>query len=415
MKTQIISIGDELLIGQVINTNASWIGEQLTLAGFEVEKVQVISDNKNAISSMFESLCGNVQLVIITGGLGPTKDDITKTVICDFLSSKLVLNENVVANIQALFLKRGILVSETNRKQAEVPEACRVLQNKNGTAPGLWFEKNGTTYIALPGVPFEMKVLIADQIIPMLIEKYNPPCIVQKTIHIQGIPESHLSDMLETWEESLKQKGFALAYLPHYGVIRLRITGRGSDKEKLMHEIDSFIQSLKAIISDDIFGFDYDSIESVIGEILIEFGKTVGVAESCTGGKIASMITSVPGSSAYFKGSAVTYSNEAKKKLLDVSTENLTNFGAVSQQVVEEMAQGARLLFNTDFGIATTGIAGPDGGTPDKPVGTVWIAIATTSAVISKKFTMGNLRDVNIARTAVTALGMLRKVMLNLP
>lgn len=414
MKTQIISIGDELLIGQVVNTNASWIGEQLSLAGFEIEKVLVIPDNKEAISEILESLSGKVQFAIITGGLGPTKDDITKTVICDFLSSTLVLNEDVLENIKTLFHKRGIDMSETNRKQAEVPEACKILQNENGTAPGLWFEKNGTTYIALPGVPFEMKPMISEKIIPEIIIKFNPPCIIQKTIHVQGIPESHLSDMLEEWEGELKAKGLSLAYLPHFGVIRLRITGKGENRNLINTKIENSVQSLLQIIPNEIFGYDDDSIESVLGEILIERSKTIAVAESCTGGKIASMITSVPGSSLYFKGSVVAYSNDVKLKLLNVTPANIHKYGAVSQQVVEEMALGAMHLFNSDFAIATSGIAGPDGGTAEKPVGTVWIAVAKANSVVSKKYTFGSLRDVNIERTSVTALSMLRKMILNI-
>lgn len=414
MKTQIITIGDELLIGQVINTNASWIGEQLTFAGFEIEKVQIISDNRKAILEMLESLCGNVQLVIITGGLGPTKDDITKTVISDFLNSKLILNNDVFENIKTLFNKRGIDVSDTNRMQAMVPEKCTILQNFNGTAPGLWFEKNGTTFIALPGVPFEMKAMVSDKVIPEINLKYNPTIIIQKTIHVLGISESHLSDLLEDWEGTLKAKGLSLAYLPHFGAIRLRITGKGIDRNQLYKEIENSVQSLLQIIPDDIFGYDDDTIESVLGKILVERDKTIAIAESCTGGKIAGMITSVPGSSRYFNGSVVAYSNDSKLKLLNVNAANINNYGAVSQQVVEEMAVGALHLFNSDYAIATTGIAGPDGGTPEKPVGTVWIAVASSEGVVSKKYSFGNIREVNIARASASSLGMLRKIILGI-
>lgn len=414
MKTQILSIGDELLIGQVVNTNASWIGEQITCAGFEVEKILVISDNKSAITEMLNSLCGVLPLVIITGGLGPTKDDITKTVICEFLSSTLVLNEDVLENIKTLFNKRGIDVSVTNQKQAEVPEACEIMQNKYGTAPGLWFEKNGTVFIALPGVPFEMKAMISEQVIPAIIKKLKPKIIVQKTIHVLGIAESHLSDKLEEWESALKLKGYSLAYLPHFGVIRLRITGKGDNRVIIEKEIDGFVQQLLEILPNDIFGFDKDTLEFVIGKLLTEKQKTLAIAESCTGGKIAGLITSVPGSSNYFKGSVVAYSNEVKLKLLNVTPANIHKYGAVSQQVVEEMAVGALHLLHTDYSVATTGIAGPDGGTPDKPVGTVWIAVASAGSVISKKFVFGTLRDVNIERSSVTALGMLWKYILGI-
>lgn len=410
MNTHIISIGDELLIGQVVNTNASWIAGQLDNSGYETGQIVTVPDNRNSILETLENIAGKIDTVIITGGLGPTKDDITKSVICEFTGTELVFNADVFENIKSIFHKRGMEVSETNRKQAEVPAVCRILQNGHGTAPGLWFEKKGTVFIALPGVPFEMKFLITEKVIPELLQKFSPATIVHKSVLVHGIPESHLSDRLENWEHGLKTSGLKLAYLPQPGIIKLRISYAGINNEHISEIIQNHLDELRKIIPDNIFGYDDDSIEQIIGELLTERGATVSAAESCSGGKIASMITSVPGSSQYFKGSVIAYANDVKIHLLNVKPANISKLGAVSREVAEEMAIGSLHLFHSDYSVATSGIAGPDGGTPEKPVGTVWIAVASKHGAVSEKFVFGKSRETNITRTSVTALNMLMKI-----
>ncbi|MBI5217741.1 MAG: competence/damage-inducible protein A [Bacteroidia bacterium] len=414
MNASIISIGDELLIGQVVNTNAAWLAQQLNLIGIYVNRIIIIPDKMEDILYTLKNISGKCQLAIITGGMGPTKDDITKYSLCEFLNTKLVFSEPVFENIKTIFSKRNIPVSDTNRKQAEVPEVCEIIMNDFGTAPGLWFTKSDTVFVALPGVPFEMEGIVSNRLIPKLTSYFKPPYIIHKTIHIQGIPESHLSDMLEEWERGVKESGLSLAYLPQPGIVKLRISGVADDLQKMQTLINSKITSLQSIVPDDIFGYDNDTLESVVGELLKQKGRTLAAAESCTGGKIATMLTSVPGSSQYFIGSVVAYSNDVKINTLSVNPYNINKYGAVSQQVVEEMAKGILRFFNSDYAVATSGIAGPDGGTPEKPVGTVWIAVASADKLHSKKFIFGNLRDVNITRASVTALNMLRKLISDL-
>ena len=412
---QIVSIGDELLIGQVVNTNASWMASQLTEKGFQVITITTISDNPAAIFTTLKEVSGNSDIILITGGLGPTKDDTTKNVICNFFSSKLIFSDEVLLNIERIFYNRGIPVSATNRKQAEVPDCAKIIPNSIGTAPGLWIEKNNSLFIFMPGVPFEMKEMMLSDIVPLLCEKFQPDSFIFHTIHIQGIPESSLSDMLEEWESSLIKENLSLAYLPQPGIIRLRISGFGADKTLLESKIQEKIDKLKTIIPNDIFAYDEDSLESVIGKLLKERSATVSLAESCTGGYISHLLTSIPGSSKYFLGSVVAYSNEIKINELGIDKRILRKDGAVSKNVVEQMALNILQKTGSDYSIATSGIAGPDGGSDDKPVGTIWIAVASHTGVISQKFVFGKLRDVNIKRTSATALNMLRKVILQLP
>ncbi len=414
MIAEIISIGDELLIGQVVNTNASWIAEQLNLAGIEVQQITTISDKREHILKILARSFLRSDIILITGGLGPTKDDITKQTLCEFFNTSLVFNNEAYEQIRELFKARGFNVTELNRQQAELPANCIPLKNKNGTAPGMWFNKDGKIFVSMPGVPFEMKPMITGQVIPKLRKFYKTGFILHKTILTQGIGESFLTEIIADWEKNLPEN-FSLAYLPQPGIVRLRITAKGNNKEKLKQEINSFSGKLQEIIPDLIFGYEEDTLEEIIGKLLIEKNQTLSTAESCTGGYISHLITSVPGSSNYYTGSVIAYSNKIKENLLEVKNKTLFDNGAVSKQVVTEMALGVQKKFETDYAIATSGIAGPDGGTEKKPVGTTWIAIATPcKKVIAKKYLFGEHRGRNIRKAALTALNMLRKELIHL-
>ncbi len=412
MKAEIISIGDELLIGQVINTNSSWIAERLNNIGISVYQITTISDEREHILNALDEAKKRADLIITTGGIGPTSDDITKQTLCEYFNTALVFDEETYKNIEVLFKARGYKITEPNRKQAEIPENCISLKNNNGTAPGMWFEKEGKIFISLPGVPFEMKALITDYVIPGLSKYSDGNEIIHKTILTQGVGESFLSEMIADWEKGLLEN-IKLAYLPSPGIVRLRLTATGNDKDELNELINTQISLLKTKYSrlktDSIYGFDDDTLEKVIGNLLIQQRKTLSIAESCTGGNIAHQITCVPGSSNYFVGSLVAYSNTVKENILNVSPLTIKKYGAVSEEVVIEMAINAKNLFKSDYSIATSGIAGPGGATNEKPVGTTWIAIATPSKVYAEKFMFGDNRERNIIRTSLTALNMLRK------
>ena len=407
MKAEIITIGDELLIGQVIDTNSSWIAEQLNLIGITTGQITCISDNREHILSTLGSAEKNSEIILLTGGLGPTKDDITKSTLCEFFDTKLVFNEDAYKVIENLFRLRGFPVTELNRKQAEVPENCTPIPNSNGTAPGMWFEKNGKIFVSMPGVPFEMKSMIINYVLPRLATRFNSQFIVHKTILTHGIGESFLAKKIEDWENNLPEN-IKLAYLPQPGIVRLRLTATGKNKDEMNTRIEEQEKKLKAQIPELIFGYDDDTLEKIIGSYLKNKNQTVSTAESCTGGYVAHLITGVAGSSDYYKGSVIAYSNEIKEKLLGVKHESLENYGAVSEEVVKQMAVGAQKKLQTDFALATSGIAGPDGGTKEKPVGTVWIACATPEKVITEKFLFGEHRGRNIRKSALAALNMLR-------
>jgi nicotinamide-nucleotide amidase len=413
MKAFIINIGDELLIGQVTNFNASWMAEQLNIIGIEVVRINVISDKEQEIVYALEDAEKHADIILLTGGLGPTNDDITKETLCKYFNTHLVFDEDTFHNIEDLFKLRGVAVSETNRRQAEVPSACTVIRNMNGTAPGLWFEKNGKMFVATPGVPFEMKPMMTHSIIPLIEQRLSGDTIVHKTILTHGVGESFLADMIAGWENNLPAN-IRLAYLPSPGIVRLRLSAIGPDKELLKISINNEVLKLQSIIAEHIYGYDAETIEQIIGQLLTVRGKTVVAAESCTGGYLAHVITRIAGSSAYFKGSVVAYANEVKENLLGVKPETLLNFGAVSEQTVREMAVNVRMRLQADYAVAVSGIAGPDGGTDDKPVGLVWIAVASEQNIIASQFRFGHIRLVNIERAAVTALNMLRKEILKL-
>jgi competence/damage-inducible protein CinA-like protein len=408
MKAEIISIGDEILIGQIVNSNAAWMGQELNKIGIEVVQISTISDQRQAILDAMAEAARRAELIVITGGLGPTKDDITKECLCEYFDTELLLNQDALKAIEKLFKNRGFSMTPVNCKQAELPATCQPIENSEGTAQGMWFENDGKVYISMPGVPFEMKAMMAKHILPRLKEKYSDSAIVHKTIMTQGVGESWLADQIADWENALP-KNIKLAYLPQPGIVRLRLSAYGDDDEKLTEQVNAEVEKVKTIIQDLIFGYDDDSLENVLGQLLKEKGQTMATAESCTGGYIAHLITSIAGSSAYFIGSLVSYANEIKVKELGVEQTDLDEFGAVSEQVVRQMAEGVRQKFNTDFAIATSGIAGPDGGTEAKPVGTIWIAIAGPEKTIAKKFMFGEHRGRNIRKTALQALNMLRK------
>ena len=406
----LINIGDELLIGQVVNTNAAFIGQQMTAAGFELTDVITIGDDVLAIREAVERAMSKTDVVLMTGGLGPTKDDITKKVICDIFQRELVIDEATLKQVTEMFAARGMELTETNRQQAAVPDGCVVLTNTLGTAPGLWLEKDGKVLISLPGVPFEMEKLIKDEVLPRLkAGKFRSSSLLYKVVQCTNITESGLSDMLEEYEKQLPE-GFKLAYLPKPGIIRLRLTAEGNDTEQMQTTLDQQFDLLKQQVAEYAFTDEDIELEEVVGRLLVKAGKTMATAESCTGGYIAHLITSVPGSSRYFQGSLVSYSNDIKRDLLNVREDNLKRRGAVSEPVVSDMALNAMGLFDVDYTIATSGIAGPDGGTPEKPVGTVWIAVATPVRLATKEFRFGSRmgRKQIIERAARAALNMLR-------
>ena len=411
MKAEIITIGDEILIGQIIDTNSAWIAEQFNLNGIEIYQITSVHDDHKHILEAIKKAEEKVDLVILTGGLGPTKDDITKNALCDYFNTKLIFHEPTFEHIKTRFTKLNIDVNKLNRDQALVPESCTVLFNKAGTAPGLWFEKNDTYFVSVPGVPFEMKYLVEQEILPRLRKSGKTRAIYHKTVLTQGIPESMLAMKLEQWEDALPEN-IKLAYLPSPMAVRLRLSAIGNDENVLRELVEAEIEKLQKIIPDQIYGFNNETMAEVIGRILKLNGKTLAVAESCTGGYISHLITSLPGCSAFYNGSVTAYSNLIKENILGINPEIILKFGAVSEQVAKEMAVSVRKVFNSDFALATTGSAGPDGGSEEKPVGTVWIAVASENDVIAQKFIFGDNRERNISRSSQTALQILRRFLL---
>lgn len=407
MKAELITIGDEILIGQIVDTNSAWMGKQLNLHGIEVYQVTSVHDDRHHILTALANAEKNVDLVLITGGLGPTKDDITKKCLCEYFNTELVFHPEVLEHVQSLLSSRNVVINQLNRDQALLPANCTVLHNSAGTASGMWFEQNNTIFVSMPGVPFEMEAIMTEEVFPRLAKLEIMQSIVHKTVLTIGLPESMLAEKIEQWESALPAF-IKLAYLPSPMMVRLRLSGYGSDQSMIADEIDRRVKQLQAIIPEFIFGFDDENLGLVIGRILVQAGKTLALAESCTGGSIAQVITSNAGCSAYFKGGVVAYSNEIKNKLLDVPMNLIAEHGAVSQQVAEAMAAGAQKSLGADYAVATTGIAGPDGGSDEKPVGTVWIAVTGPSGIKSKMFIFRHNRERNIIRTTHTALNMLR-------
>ena len=406
MKVELISIGDELLIGQTVNTNASWLGETLSKAGSEIIKTVVISDKKEEIISSLENISDATNCVIITGGLGPTKDDITKYTLAEYFGSKLKQDKYTLDKIESFFSQRNRPMLDSNYKQAELPVDCTILENDYGTAAGMWFEKNNKIYISLPGVPYEMQGIMTEQAIPKLKERFKLKSMYYKTALTQGIGESFLAEKISDWEDLVYTQGFSLAYLPSSGIVKLRISSaNGSDDAE---KINSLFLALEKQIPKHFFGYDRDTLPHIIGKQLIEKKLSIGTVESCTAGMLASQISSIPGASAYYEGALLTYSYKIKTSLAKVSAELIQKEGAVSEPVAIQMAENGREILGADICISTTGIAGPGGGTETKPVGMVWIAIATKEGTTTKKMQFSKHRERNIKMTVLSALNLLR-------
>ena len=405
-----ISIGDELLIGQVINTNAAWLGARLSDAGFQLDSVLTFGDSEKAILDAF-SACMDADLVLVTGGLGPTADDITKPTVCKFFDTELEFCQAAYDNVVSLFQRRGFQMSERNRSQAMLPKACEYIPNTYGTAPCMWLEKNGVAFAFMPGVPFEMKGIFNDELLPRIKERFHSIPYEKRVIMTTGIGESFLADRIKDWEDGLPDF-LSLAYLPQHGMVRLRLSGRHEDAGLLHETLDEEVRKLTTLIHEHIFSLQDQPIERTVFDLLLSKGMTFASAESCTGGNIAHVITLIPGSSDVFKGTAVTYATPMKTKVLGVPSETIDKHGVVSQEVVEGMAVGVRNLMEADFGLATTGVAGPSGGTEENPVGTVWIGLATPTGVVSKRYNFGKDRENVINRATIMAYEMLRQYLI---
>ncbi|MES2425973.1 MAG: competence/damage-inducible protein A [Bacteroidota bacterium] len=406
MLAEIITIGDEILIGQIVDTNSAWMAQQLNVAGIQVKQISSISDDKQHILTALAQASDRADIILITGGLGPTKDDITKTTLATYFGVGMVENKAALKNVLRIFEKYNRPMLEINRLQAQVPENCEVIVNKNGTAPGMWFNHKGKVYVSMPGVPFEMMYLMEEEVIPKLKATFKLPIIIHRTILTVGEGESYLAERIADIEDSLPAH-IKLAYLPKLGSVRLRLSGQGEDDAALSTEIDGYAAKIVECVGDFVVAREDIPLEKAILNYMAQKDLTLSVAESCTGGYLAHLLTQHAGSSKVFLGGAVSYSNGLKESVLSVRHDTLEKHGAVSEETVVEMVEGALANFKSDFAVAVTGIAGPDGGTPDKPVGTVWIAVASGQKTISRKFVFGNKRQQNIERSATSALYLL--------
>ena len=404
---EIIAIGDELLYGQIMDTNSHWISQELDAVGVRVVRKTTVGDNRTDILTAFEEASKRANLILITGGLGPTQDDLTKPLLAEYFGCEIVEVPEAVAAVSAYFTRRGREMTRLNILQGHLPTCCTYVPNEVGTAPGMWFEQKGCYWMSMPGVPHEMKKLVKDFVLPKLSQVFDLPVIYHKLIKTAGIGESWLADLIKDWENALPNH-IRLAYLPSLGHVKLRLTAFGEDKKVLATEVDEQIHGVLPLISSYVYGYDEETLETAIGKLLKNAGKTLALAESCSGGYISHLITTVPGSSNYLRGTLVPYHNDLKEQLLGVSSATLTQHGAVSEETVREMARGIKKLFGADFGLASSGIAGPDGGSPDKPVGTVWIACAGPDFVEARLLQLTQDRMINIQLTGVAVLNLLR-------
>ncbi len=407
MNVHIITVGDEILIGQIVDTNSAWMAQRLNLIGAHVVTISSIADSREAILDALKMAENKADVILMTGGLGPTKDDITKKVIAEYFDVGLVFHQETWLRIERLFERWGRSYTPEHRDQCFMPENASILPNKMGTAPGMWFEENGKVLVSMPGVPYEMYYLMEQEVLPKLKVRFTGKPIAHRTILTVGEGEARLARRIETFENNLPV-AIKLAYLPGLGQVRLRLTASGNDVQVLNQMLDAKVEEIKTLIPEFIFGFEKDTLEEVVGRQLKAEGKTIATAESCTGGFLAHKITAVPGASDYFTGSVISYSNEVKVEQLGVKEETLRCFGAVSEQTVTEMVQGVLALLKTDLAVATSGIAGPSGGTPEKPVGTVWLAVGTNEKVETKKLQIGKDRLKNIEYSSIQALNMIR-------
>ena len=406
MLAEIITIGDEILIGQIIDTNSAWMAQKLNEEGIRVKQISSVSDDRQHILTALAEAATRADIIFITGGLGPTKDDITKQTLAEYFNVKLVLNDDALNNVLNIFKRYNRPLLEVNRKQAEVPENCEIILNNNGTAPGMWFNVDGKIYVSMPGVPFEMKYMMEETVIPKLKTTLKLPVIIHKTILTVGEGESFLAEKIADIENELPAN-IKLAYLPKMGQVRLRLSAYSDGETSLNDKLEEFASRIVERVGHNVVAEEDIPLEKVIQNYMTEKGLTLSVAESCTGGYVSHLITQHEGSSQFFLGGAVTYSNDLKENILGVKNETLYQFGAVSQETVTEMVEGALRQFKSDYALAITGIAGPGGGTHEKPVGTVWIAVANANKTVVKKFTFGNKRLQNIERSAVAAFFML--------
>jgi nicotinamide-nucleotide amidase len=412
MQAEIISIGDELLIGQTINTNASWIGAELSLIGIPVKWGIAVADDQQAIMQAVDQAINRSELVIVTGGLGPTKDDITKHTLCQYFDTTLEINPDVLKRIEAIFKNKNRPMLDVNLQQAALPKSCEIIQNFNGTASGMWFEKNGSILVSLPGVPYEMKGMMKDFLLKKFQQIFQVSSLFHRTILTTGLGESFLADQMSDWENRIREAGLGLAYLPSPGTVKLRISS--SKGEIDAPQIDAFFNELRERMPLYVFGEENETLSGVVGKLLKAQNKTLGTVESCTSGGLAKYITEIPGASDYFQGSLVTYSNHLKELLAYVQLDTIKSFGAVSEQTVAEMALGGLKKLGVDYCISTSGTAGPDGGTEEIPVGTIWISVASKEKVISKKLNLGDNRERNVQMTIFASLNLLRCVLLNI-
>jgi len=411
MKAEIINIGDELLIGQTLNTNGSWMGEQLDLLGIDVVRSISISDDKSEILFALEDCEKRADVVLITGGLGPTKDDITKHTLCEYFDTTLELNQEAYELIKSFFDQRNLEMLAVNTDQAMLPVSCDVLINKRGTASGMWFEKDGVVFISMPGVPYEMKYLMEFEVLPRLAS-VNQSNIYHQTVKTIGIGESFLAEKIKDWENDLLKDGLKLAYLPSPGLVKLRVLSYGYSEEENYQRVQQYIAKLEKRIPEFIFGYNKEELPEIIGALLLKNEKTIGVCESCTGGYVSHLFTSNSGCSSYYKGGVVTYTNESKSKLLNVNPVLFDTKGAVSEEVVKEMVQGGLAALEVDYCIAISGVAGPTGGTEEKPVGMVCVAVGSLSTIKTFTFQFGTNRENNIIQSATYGLNELRKLII---
>lgn len=404
---EIISIGDEILYGQTLDTNSHWISARLDEIGIKVRRKITIGDTREEILSALSESTERADVILITGGLGPTKDDLTKPLLAEFFGVGMVRNQEVLTHLKTIFTKRGRQLNTLNEQQADLPANCTMLMNSTGTAPGMWFHENDTIYISMPGVPYEMKSLMNDHVLPQLRKLFSKGVIYHKIIRTIGIPESTLAEKISDWEDALP-KHIKLAYLPTFGQVKLRLTALGQDKAALEQAVMAEVDKLIPQIDHFIYGYGNDEIEKVVGDMLMAQGQTIAFAESCTGGYISHLITSVAGSSQYFKGSIISYDYDVKVNSLDVDKQIMEEKGAVSEEVVLQMARAVREKLGSDVGVSVSGIAGPGGGTEDKPVGTVWIGYSDKHKTIAKQFNFLKDRNLNIKFSALSALNMFR-------
>jgi len=409
MKVEVLAIGDELLIGQTVNTNAAWIGQEMSNRGYRVQRCLTIADDQHSIIHALDQILPDTSCVIITGGLGPTKDDITKYTLAQYFESPIAIHQATLEQIESFFASRNKPMLDVNTQQAALPTKAKILKNRCGTAAGMWFERREVIFISLPGVPYEMKTIMTEEAFPLLEERYKGATLYHKTIHTQGIGESFLADQISDWEKRVREAGLGLAYLPSPGIVKLRLSSYTGKENKT--QISAFFKELESLIPEHIYGYDDSNLAAALGAQLRAKKATIGTVESCTAGLLAKYIAGISGSSAYYQGALLTYSNSLKLKIAKVNTETLAEYGAVSEQVAVEMAANGRKILGVDYCLSTTGVAGPTGGTLEKPLGLVWVGLSGPSGSVARKFQFGDNRERNLEMTALSAMNWLRYVL----